>query len=172
MTELHEPIFPPADGAPVSPAPEPVVETVAPPAEVPAGEQPVQAPQGGDTAPAAEVVNGDGAATSRWHAEAGRKGARRLQQLIQEGKLYEQEHGLKRGRQRRRQLIEMGKLYEQEHDLRPPRQKTARRLSGSDRDEVLATLLRCLLRIARPSFRAELVRLIEVLGQEGQEHPT
>src|SRR5205085_4246998 len=45
-----------------------------------------------------------------WHAEAGRKGARRVHQLIQEGKLYEQEHGLTSGRQRLRQLIELGKL--------------------------------------------------------------
>jgi len=168
MTELHEPLFPPTEDAPASTAPETVAEPVAPPADTPA-EQPTPGPEGTETVPAADMVNGAGAATSRWHAEAGRKGARRLQELIQEGKLYEQEHGLKRGRQRRRQLLEMGKLYEQEHGLRPVRQKTARRLSGSDRDEVLATLLRCLLRIARPSFRADLVRLIEALGQEGQD---
>src|SRR5690348_2723919 len=49
-----------------------------------------------------------------WHAQAGRKGARRVHQLIEHGRLYEQEHGLKRGRQRLRQLIQLGKLYEQE----------------------------------------------------------
>src|SRR5262249_55063557 len=49
---------------------------------------------------------------SNQHAEAGRKGAQRLHQLIQLGRLYEQEHGLKRGRQRLRQLIQEGKLYE------------------------------------------------------------
>ena len=48
------------------------------------------------------------------HAEAGRKGARCIHQLIQQGKLYEREHNLKPGRQRLRQLIEEGKLYEQE----------------------------------------------------------
>jgi hypothetical protein len=37
------------------------------------------------------------------HAEAGRKGAFRIHELVRLGKLYEQEHGLKRGRQRRRQ---------------------------------------------------------------------
>src|SRR4051812_15273262 len=45
----------------------------------------------------------------RWHVQAGRKGACRVHQLIQEGRLYEQEHGLTRGRQRLRQLIELGK---------------------------------------------------------------
>src|SRR6516164_7630243 len=57
----------------------------------------------------------------RWHVEAGRKGARRIHQLIEQGKLYEQEHGLKSGRQRLRQLIQEGKLYEQEHGLRGTR---------------------------------------------------
>src|SRR5438132_675640 len=41
------------------------------------------------------VENANG--TANRHVEAGRKGARRVHQLIQEGKLYEQEHGLKRG---------------------------------------------------------------------------
>jgi hypothetical protein len=165
MTE-HEPIFPSTENVAVNPTTEPVTETVPAVAEVPPGEQPVQAPAG-------DAVNGNGTATGRWHAEAGRKGAHRLQQLIQEGKLYEQEHGLKRGRQRRRQLIELGKLYEQEHGLRPEREKkTARRLSRIERDELLATFLRCLVRIARPSFRPELVRLIEALHQEGQDHAT
>ena len=59
-------------------------------------------------------------AQRRWAgAEAGRKGGRHVHQLIQEGKLYEQEHGLKSGRQRLRQLLELGKLYEEEHGLRP-----------------------------------------------------
>ncbi|HEY7423408.1 MAG TPA: hypothetical protein VH682_04125 [Gemmataceae bacterium] len=101
------------------------------------------------------------------HARAGREGARRVHQLIQEGKLYEQEHGLKRGRQRLRQLIELGKLYEQEHDLRPARPKKRRqRLSHLGRQELLATFLDCLLRIAKPSFRKELLRFVELLRQE------
>src|SRR5690242_12494629 len=66
--------------------------------------------------PENQTGNGDGE-KHPWHAEAGRKGARRVHQLITEGRLYEQEHGLKRGRQRLRQLIELGKLYEQEHGL-------------------------------------------------------
>jgi hypothetical protein len=101
------------------------------------------------------------------HARAGREGARRIHQLIQEGMLYEQEHGLKRGRQRLRQLIELGKLYEQEHDLRPVRPKKRRqRLSRPGRQELLATFFDCLLRIAKPSFRKELLRLVELLRQE------
>jgi hypothetical protein len=109
-------------------------------------------------------TNGD-AGARRWHAEAGRKGAHRVHQLIAAGKLYEQEHGLKRGRQRIRQLIELGKRYEQEHGLRP-RTKRGGRLSRVRRGEVLTTLLQCLLRVAKPSFRGELVRLIEALQPE------
>src|SRR5205085_1980988 len=67
--------------------------------------------------PAGANGHGEPAGPADWHAEAGRKGARRVHQLIQRGLLYEQEHGLKRGRQRLRQLIELGKLYEQEHGL-------------------------------------------------------
>jgi hypothetical protein len=132
--------------------------------------------QGG---PAAEVADANGAVApaagaadvgatnpERWQAKAGRKGANRVHQLIREGRLYEQEHGLKRGRQRLRQLIELGKLYEQEHGLRPaPRKKPADRLARADRAELLATLLQCLVRLAKPSFRAELLRLAEALSK-------
>jgi hypothetical protein len=107
-----------------------------------------------------------GVAEEPWQSRAGREGARRIHQLIQEGRLYEQEHGLKRGRQRIRQLIELGKLYEQEHGLRPAHSKThRRRLSHLGRQELMATLLECLVRIAKPSFRAELTQLVETLGQ-------
>jgi hypothetical protein len=75
----------------------------------------------GDSAPAV-------AEPSSRHAEAGRKGARRIHDLIRLGRLYEQEHGLTRGRQRLRQLIEEGKLYEQEHGLGPRRVKRRSRL--------------------------------------------
>src|SRR5947209_6688165 len=118
-----------------------------------------QEPSGDQVAPsAAEVEVGPKVNGQRhWHADAGRKGAQRVHQLIQEGKLYEQEHGLKSGRQRLRQLIELGKLYEKEHGLRPePEKKRGERLSRGEREELLATFLQCLLRIAKPSFRAEL----------------
>jgi hypothetical protein len=119
----------------------------------------------------AEAAQDTGGGERRWHAEAGRKGARRVHQLLQEGKLYEQEHGLKSGRQRLRQLIELGKLYEQEHGLKPDRPKRrGKRLSRLERDEVLATFLQCLLRIAKPSFRADLVRLVEALTDEETSH--
>jgi hypothetical protein len=123
--------------------------------------------------PSADVVNRveDEVEDHERHARAGREGARRVHQLIQEGKLYEQEHGLKRGRQRLRQLIELGKLYEQEHGLRPTRPKKRRqRLSHSGRQELLATFFDCLLRIAKPSFRKELLRLVELL-QSKQNDP-
>jgi hypothetical protein len=119
-----------------------------------------------DVAPAADTVE-----TRRWHAEAGRKGARRVHQLIQEGKLYEKEHGLKSGRQRLRQLLELGKLYEQEHGLQPEAPaKRGERLSRPEREELLATFLHCLLRLAKPSFRGELARLIAALEQIEQGH--
>jgi hypothetical protein len=103
-------------------------------------------------------------------SEAGRKGAYRVHQFIREGKLYEQEHGLKRGRQRLRQLIELGKLYEAEHGLRSPRTKVHReRLSRTDREDVLATFLRCLVRLAKPSFRAKLVELSKRLREAPQD---
>jgi hypothetical protein len=137
---------------------------------------PVQPEPGADAAlpeavpaPAAERVEAgtDGAELKNRHAEAGRKGGHRVHQLIQEGLLYEMEHGLKRGRQRLRQLIELGKVYEQEHGLRPSRRKKrGERLSRLSREELLATFLRCLVRIAKPSFRAELRRLVEVLSND------
>jgi len=88
-----------------------------------------------------------------------------VHQLIEEGKLYEKEHGLKRGRQRLRQLIELGKLYEVEHGVQPRRKRS--RLDRMERQELLATLVQCLQRIAKPSFRADLDRLAKTLvGQD------
>ena len=106
------------------------------------------------------------------HAEAGRKGAFRIHELVRLGKseavnrldafnkLYEQEHGLKRGRQRRRQLIEEGKLYEQEHGLSPRRKRRTPRLKPQ---QVLKGLLQTLWHVARPKYRPDLRRLLEVL---------
>jgi hypothetical protein len=92
-------------------------------------------------------------------ATAGRKGAERVHQLIRQGRLYEQEHGLKRGRQRLRQLIEEGKRYEDEHGLR-----TGRKLSRRPSDaEVFQTFCDSLLRIVKPRFRTRLLRMIEGL---------
>jgi hypothetical protein len=102
------------------------------------------------------------------HVEAGRKGARRIHQLIQEGKLYEQEHGLKRGRQRLRQLIEEGKLYEREHGLDTAEQRRPKRPRRMNGRQALLSLLQGLHRLARPSVRKELVRLIQVLESEEQ----
>src|SRR5947208_1818455 len=84
-----------------------------------------------------EVVDG------HWRTEAGRKGARRVHQLIRLGRLYEQEHGLKGGRQRLRQLIGEGKLYELEHGLHatPGRESRMPRLNSR---EALTVLLESL----------------------------
>ena len=159
MSEQHELIFPPADAVAVQ-------ENTT--AEAAVEDRPEEAPaHTNGTAPAAvEAPGEDVAGPERWQAEAGRKGARRVHQLIREGRLYEQEHGLKSGRQRLRQLIELGKLYEQEHGLRPaPRKKHGDHLSRADREELLATLLQCLVRLAKPSFRADLLRLTEALSK-------
>lgn len=122
----------------------------------------------------APAADGAGPAPT-WHAGAGRKGARRIHQLIEKGRLYERERGLKPGRQRLRQLIELGKRYEQEHGEAAPERKR-KRLRKGDRQRALAELLRLLVGIALPSVRDELERMIGLLegkaGQaEGSESP-
>lgn len=129
-----------------NPVPDPVIETAAIPE--PAAEPTEQLPQG-------------------WHAAAGRKGAQRIHQLIEQGRLYEKEHGLKRGRQRLRQLIELGKKYEVEHGMRTPQPR--KRLSRRQQQEVVNTFVQCLLRMARPAYRAELLRLAEAFQAKPKE---
>jgi hypothetical protein len=163
MSEQQEQLFTPAGEAVVQESKTAEAAVEARPEEAPAHTN-------GTVPAAAEVPNDGVAGPERWQAEAGRKGARRVHQLIREGRLYEQEHGLKSGRQRLRQLLELGKLYEQEHGLRPaPRKKHAERLSRADREELLATLLECLVRLAKPSFRADLLRLTEALAKVATE---
>ncbi len=103
---------------------------------------------------------------ANWHAEAGRKGAQRIHQLIQAGKLYEQEHGLKPGRQRLRQLIAEGKLYEQEHGLSNGRRPTLRRPKRLDDQQSLKLLVQLLVRVAKPKFREQLLRVLQDLENE------
>lgn len=133
-------------------------------------EQPVAVvtPADSNVGPEVGSLDGSSPADTNWHADAGRKGAYRVHQLIQEGKLYEKEHGLKSGRQRLRQLIDLGKLYEQEHGLRPGRPKRRERVSTVERQELLMTFLHCLVRIAKPSFRAELTRLLDKFDNKPQ----
>jgi hypothetical protein len=117
----------------------------------------------------AEGSEVNGTAEGGWRAEAGRKGAQRIHQLIEHGKLYEQEHGLKSGRQRLRQLIEEGKLYEQEHGLSPvrrrPRSRRGARLSSEQR---LANFLQALLPLVKPRFRGRVGCLLE--GLQGEQN--
>jgi hypothetical protein len=118
-----------------------------------------------------QPVDTNGVEANHWRTEAGRKGARRVHQLMQEGLLYEQEHGLKSGRQRLRQLIELGKVYEQEHGVQPERPRKRReRLARMEREELLSTLLDCLVRIAKPSFRSELEQLVATLRPTDHSH--
>lgn len=106
---------------------------------------------------------------SKQHAEAGRKGARRVHQLIQQGKLYEREHGLKPGRQRLRQLIQEGKLYEQEHGLKAgsTRAREGRRPRISH-EQMFKSFLQALLRLAKPAYRDRILSLLQVLEAESK----
>jgi hypothetical protein len=101
------------------------------------------------------------------HAEAGRKGAQRIHQLIQEGRLYEREHGLKAGRQRLRQLIQEGKLYEQEHGLKAD-SKRARigRRPRISQEQIFKTLFQSLLRLAKPAYRSRILALAKALEDD------
>lgn len=98
-----------------------------------------------------------------WHAEAGRKGARRVHQLIQAGRLYEQEHGLKPGRQRLRQLIAQGRLYEQEHGLSNGHRAGGRRPAKLSHRQSLKLFLQLLVRVTKPGFREQLLKVLQDL---------
>jgi hypothetical protein len=113
----------------------------------------------------AEQNGGNGVAPEAvsWRTEAGRKGALRIHELIQHGKLYEQEHGLKSGRQRLRQLIEEGKRYEQEHGLNGGRRARGKRTARVSGEQLLQNLLQTVLRLAKPRVRKEVVRLLTAL---------
>lgn len=111
------------------------------------------------TEPAMPVEAANGVAPSR-HVEAGRKGAKRFHQLVERGRLYEQEHGLKRGRQRLRQLVQQGRLYEQEHGMAPKRTVRGPRLSE---EQALRRLLDALARVVKPSYRPHLARLVDAI---------
>jgi hypothetical protein len=108
----------------------------------------------------------DGGNPADWHAEAGRKGARRIHQLIQQGKQYEQEHGLKRGRQRLRQLIEEGKLYEQEQRLKAGGEVPGRCTPRLSNEQALVRLFEALLRLVKPAVRRKLARVLQSLENE------
>src|SRR5262249_11327338 len=128
------------------------------------------AKQVGEPVPETTPV-GDGSLGERLnqHAEAGRKGAQRIHQLIQQGRLYEREHGLKPGRQRLRQLIQEGKLYEQEHGLKTmsKRSREGRRPRISQ-EQLLRALLQSLLRVAKPAYRSRLLSLVQALEAESE----
>jgi hypothetical protein len=105
---------------------------------------------------------GDGHSDGAWRSEAGRKGGRRVHQLIRHGLLYEQEHGLKRGRQRLRQLIQEGKLYEQEHGMRPAR-RTRDGMPRMGSEQLLRALFHVLERLAKPAYRDKLAQVVQAL---------
>jgi hypothetical protein len=103
------------------------------------------------------------------HAEAGRKGARRIHELIQQGRLYEREHGLKPGRQRLRQLIQEGRLYEREHGAKDGAQgRPDRHRPRISSEQLLNTLFETLLRLAKPAYRSRIVGMIQALEADGK----
>ena len=117
-----------------------------------------------EIAPVEQPMQEPSAEEPNRHVEAGRKGAQRVHELIERGRLYEQEHGLTRGRQRLRQLLEEGKLYEHEHGLSTRSRKSRGKRMSSE--QALRRFLDSLLRIVKPSYRPHLLRLIEALQVE------
>jgi len=154
MTEVQEFDLPDTEVRPVEQA----VANGSAPAPATVGDPGETAAQEG-AIPSGEPVNR--------FAEAGRLGAQRVHQLIREGKQYEREHGLKPGRQRLRQLIQQGKLYEREHSLSPVGESGHRlRPARMSSDKALLTLFEALVRVAKPSLRARLLRVLQTLESE------
>ncbi len=132
-------------------------------------EERVPEPVGLNGTPPAESQVEAAAKVDERHAAAGRKGAERIHQLIERGRLYEQEHGLKRGRQRLRQLIEEGKLYEQEHGLNGThREKHRDRVSS---EELVRRLLDVLMRLSKPAHRPQLLKALQALEDAAGNEP-
>ena len=96
---------------------------------------------------------------------AGRLGGKRVRQLAELGRLYEQEHGLKAGRQRLRQLVQLGRRYEVEHGLRVVRPR--RRKSGDVWQEFLVALAKVL----KPAHRPAVEQLVAALQSNHTAEP-
>jgi hypothetical protein len=169
MNDFHDTPWPPAElnsdaRSPVDPPGEPCTLNAAGEDAAPVETRTPTAGDEGATAEPALVGEADTRVGPSRFVEAGRKGARRIHQLIQEGRVYEKEHGLKRGRQRLRQLIAQGKLYEEEHGLQPRRQGRRRQSS----DAQLRDFIQALLPVMKPRLRGRLVRLLQDLAPNGQ----
>jgi len=88
---------------------------------------------------------------------AGRLGGLRVHRLVELGREYEREHGLKAGRQRLKQLIQLGKRYEVEHELRAAKPRARRR--GDAWQEFLTALAR----VIKPAHRGAVEQLAAAL---------
>jgi hypothetical protein len=116
-----------------------------------------------DATPAADTTPVPQPAVDPVRSAAGRLGGRRVHQLADLGRLYEQEHGLTPGRQRLKQLIQLGKRYEQEHGLRIAKPRRKRR--GDAWQEFLAALAR----VIKPAYRPAVEQLVATLrGNDSQ----
>ncbi|WP_157369704.1 hypothetical protein [Zavarzinella formosa] len=91
---------------------------------------------------------------------AGRLGAKRVQQLAELGREYEQSHGLKPGRQRRKQMIQLGRRFEIERGL-PPK---VRRRKGDAWQEFVTALSR----VVKPKHRPAVEGLVALLQASPQ----
>jgi hypothetical protein len=90
-------------------------------------------------------------------AAAGRLGGHRVHELVELGRLYEQERGLKAGRQRLKQLVQLGRKYEVEHGLRSPRPRRVKR--GDAWQEFMVAMGR----VVKPAYRPMIERMVEAL---------
>jgi hypothetical protein len=130
--------------------------------QVPVENPPVPATDSvAETPRAAEVPATPAPAVDPVRSAAGRLGGRRVHQLADFGRLYEQEHRLTPGRQRLKQLIQLGKRYEQEHGLRIA--KPRRKRKGDAWKEFLVALSR----VIKPAYRPAVEQLVASLSQPG-----
>jgi hypothetical protein len=88
---------------------------------------------------------------------AGRLGGKRVHELVELGREFEKEHGLKAGRQRLKQLVQLGRRYEMEHGLRAP---TPRRKRKGDAWQEFLTALS---RVVKPAHRPAVEQLVAAL---------
>ena len=97
---------------------------------------------------------------------AGRLGGKRVHQLAELGRMYEQEHGLKAGRQRLKQLVQLGRRYEVEHGVRPATRRRRQRPSDAWQE-----FLAALARVVKPTHRPAVEQLAAALrpGPQGIE---
>jgi hypothetical protein len=112
-----------------------------------------------------DELTGGGETLSCKRARAGTIGARRVHELAELGRRYEQEHNLSPARQRQRQLVEMGRRYEEEHGLAKRKPRKRRGKKGQEVED----LLRMLLRVVKARHLATIANLLRALQPENTD---